>query len=465
MAFPVILVNATGGSDTAASGAGPTTALSGTTNASFSAGTVTLPAGTDLTNVAVDGSHVLYLLTSTGVRFFKITAKAGSGGATPTVDVTPSPTGTTTSRTWAIGGKRASIGSTSSIMLFDNAGAAGDAMPGWTVQLESGHTETLTDRLVTRRAGDVTSGPITLRGALAAATMPILTWNTNDIMIFAASEYVVLKDFEQRNTNATKTASEGIRASGGSGFIRMDGIRNDHATNKSWIAVNITGAIGSIENCRLGNTASKCIRYNAGGSVSCRFRNNYIHDTGDIGFDFTHAAELALSADFFGNVFQNCANQAVRIKGSTSAGARMRFAHNDFISNSGDGILFVGAGDGHNALLIENNIFKGNGDAIEFDTLTAVQADAMGVLIRNNAFNGNTNKYLPSGLTSVDEQTTDPTFTDTSTGDFSVGTNMKALGAPTGFIGQTITRSYVDIGAAQRQESGGGGTVIVIEDE
>jgi hypothetical protein len=57
--------------------------------------------------------------------------------------------------------------------------------------------------------------------------------------------------------------------------------------------------------------------------------------------------------------------------------------------------------------------------------------------------------------------TVDPGYTNTATADFSVDVSVKGLGFPNGTqtlgVGQSGTKSYVDIGAAQRQEAGGGG--------
>jgi hypothetical protein len=47
-------------------------------------------------------------------------------------------------------------------------------------------------------------------------------------------------------------------------------------------------------------------------------------------------------------------------------------------------------------------------------------------------------------------------LTDPGSGDFSVGTDLKAGAYPTSFKGSS-TNQYMDIGAAQRQEPAGGG--------
>ena len=79
-----------------------------------------------------------------------------------------------------------------------------------------------------------------------------------------------------------------------------------------------------------------------------------------------------------------------------------------------------------------------------------------GNLWRNNCLYSNTNQITTgySGLLSG-TVTTNPQFTNAAGGDFSVGINMKALGWPNTNIGYGSTRSYIDIGAAQRKERSG----------
>src|SRR5678815_5877712 len=81
------------GTDGVCSRAGPATALGGVNNASTDGAgtTVTVQAGVDWTGVATDGSHVLYFADSTAGnrRYTTITGTAGSGGATPTLTVSP----------------------------------------------------------------------------------------------------------------------------------------------------------------------------------------------------------------------------------------------------------------------------------------------------------------------------------------------------------------------------------------
>ena len=92
MAVPTLLFNTGSGSDTAASGAGPTTALSGTA-ASYSESVFTLDGSPDLSGVSTDGPHVIWVDTSTGRKFFTINA-VNDGANTVTVDDAPAETTT-----------------------------------------------------------------------------------------------------------------------------------------------------------------------------------------------------------------------------------------------------------------------------------------------------------------------------------------------------------------------------------
>lgn len=78
-----------------------------------------------------------------------------------------------------------------------------------------------------------------------------------------------------------------------------------------------------------------------------------------------------------------------------------------------------------------------------------------------NQFYNNVSNYVDDSLGSVvdltaNDTTADPQFTNAAGLDFSVGTNAKAKGWPTTFLG-TNTTSYVDTGAVQREEPTGGG--------
>lgn len=468
MALPVILVDSSTGSDSAASGAGPSTALTGSSASTDGGGTtVTLDGSPDLTNVATDGSHVIYLADSTaGARNFgKITGKDNSAKTVTVADAF----GTSLSGlSWAIGGKRASIAGTASKKLFDNNSAAGDAMPGWVVEMQSGHVETIAATFNFWRSGDTTSGPVTLRGASGAATLPVLTFSNNGVMLAQYNDSLVLRDFELRNSNATKTASAAVSRAANGSYLQCDGLRIDHATDRVWKAIAGDWTNLSVRNCTIGNCAS--VGIDLEGHSTLRILNNWVYSCGGHGINLQGTGYYG--AAIIGNIFHGNSGDGIRIGlGSNTPAdyAGVFLWGNTCNANSGDGIEIEGANrDYSNALTCANNILSNNGAyGLNCSHGSASQAlyDAVATLFFGNATYNNTSGAVnPAALTIGEGATSDPSYVDAAGGNFSLGTNLKGLGYPLGGtlpIGKySATNSYVDPGAAQRQESGSGGGII-----
>lgn len=473
MALPTILVNSATGSDTAASGAGPGTALTGAAGVSAADGlSVDLSADApDLTGVAIDGSHVLFFNdTNAGSRnFAKIT---GADNGTKIVTVSDAVRASQT-KAWAIGGKRSAIGTTLSEKLFDNNGAAGDAMPGWTVEMESGHAETIAATFDCRRAGTTALGPITLKGTSGAATRPILTFSNNGNAIVQRGNYQVFKDFDMVNTNATKTASVAL-VPGPAAIGLYQSIKVSDSTNKFWKAVVDTLDGHIYKDCEFGYCASIGVDLQTGITNSPVLINNWIHDCGSHGI--TASNLNAVGYFIYGNLLTNNVGDGFRDNcASTSliSGPRV-FMHNTCEGNDSDGLEITAVNTNlrsFGGLIIANNIFSNNGAyGINFSgaSVDATLLNAFGVQILNNDFFGNgTAPSNPATINDVNSVTTDPTFTDSGSNDYSVGTNMKALGYP---IGGTLnvgkgssTKSYIDIGTAQRQEAAAGNSFFFVD--
>jgi hypothetical protein len=458
MAFPVILVNNTQGTDGLCSGAGPATALFGVNNGSTDGAgtTVTLSAGTDLSGVATDGSHALYFndTTAGNRKYTTITGSAGSGGATPTVTVSPALAATVTNKTWAIGGKLATIGGTSSKLLFDNNGAAGDAMPGWTVQMENAHVETIAATFDTRRAGDQTSGPITLKGAAGV----VITFSNNGNGFVCRGSYQVFQGFEVRNSNATKTAS--VAFSTASAHWGIIGVKVSHSTNKFWKALVENSAGGFLlQDCEIGFCAN--IGADLTGGARYRILNNYIHDCGaTAGIETTSTSLTGLL--FYGNIIANNTGDGLRMTGASANAQCIEILQNTFYNNTSDGVELTAVdGNGQSlSLVIANNIFANNGAyGLNFSAATDIGllSDLVAIL-NNDYFTNSTAATNPTlTLSSSGAQTGDPGFTNAAGGNFSIGTNLRAKGYPVGgtlAIGTgSLTFSFVDIGAAQRDET------------
>jgi hypothetical protein len=462
MALPVIIVDSATGSDATSSGAGPgdgTTSgsvLSGTTNASTN-GTgliVTLPAGTDLSNVLTDGSHVIFLNDSTaGARNFgKITASAGSGGATPTVTVANAFGLTLSSKSWAIGGKRASLGgSTTSYKLIENNAAAGDALPGWTIRFKSGHTESRAGRYNILCSGDTTTGFIYIEGESGAAVRPNLTSTAGDTAITCEpASYIWMRHFNVtasaqgvRNWNGTFNRFEDIYVSGGTGYafrvLLSDKMWNCRAVGNSGDGVQMSGsAWGAIhvESCYFKNCGTYGIHILAGDGGSI-IRDCIIEGGSSDG----------IHVDSFGGASE----AGWLIDGCT------------IYNNAGDGIdVANNASNFKGASIINCIVAKNGGYGINVNAAGLVAMQTYNFVIRNCAY-GTGTTVNASGTVSTagiddDSVTVDPQFVDPANGNFMIGPNLKALGfsslSPIGGV-LGVTRTFVDIGAAQRPENTG----------
>jgi hypothetical protein len=393
MALPTILINATGGSDSAASGAGPTTALAGTA-ASFSGAVVTLDGSPDLSGVATDGSHVLYLVTSTGSRFFKITA--ADNGA-DTVTVTPNPAGTASGLTWAIGGKRASLTSTSSQFLINNGASLGDAKAGWTIRFESGHTETASARVNCYATGDTTDGPVVIEGA--SGTRPIITLSAADWVV--RTGYQAYKNFNLAGTGGAGdafvdvstdvTVYHGLQISGFSGVL--------------FGASGGAGLLnGRITGCEL-----------VGGSVAvkiekCTVAGNKIYDQTSHGIE---GPSGSIVSNILWNLIYNVSGDGIKITQDRVDGfANCVIANNTIEDATGDGIEYTGDGKGAGKLIIFNNLITNcGGYGINFVSLTAAKMLAYGSFVsHNNTYNNTSGASNLSGVLENDAGT-NPSYT------------------------------------------------------
>jgi hypothetical protein len=389
MPFPIILVDSATGSDTTASGAGPATALSGTTNAATDAAglVVTLPASTVLSGVATDGSHCLFLDDSTaGARNFgKITATAGSGGATPTVTVSDAFGSSLSGKSWAIGGRRATFYGTASRKLCENNAGAGDAMPGWAIEMQSGHAETIAATVNTRRAGNTTSGAITVRGVAGAATRPVLTFSAGGNGFVPRGHYQVFRSFDVLDTNGHTLT---VFNCGTLSYCSIVDLRAADPTNYPAMFVDelcqgskvagckvrtggkgirisaVPGAPATVEGCdlRCGNTA---IDASGCDPLGLHVVGNLIHETAGVGILVDLAAQgIGRSITVSRNTVDGCTggtSDGIQVAGGTAeAMLNLRIEDNLLTNNGRYGLNFASASvtDGllsADAPLIRNN--------------------------------------------------------------------------------------------------------------
>jgi hypothetical protein len=357
MAFPVVQINSTG-SDTAASGAGPGSALTGTLAATHTNSTVNITDAVALGGVATDGSAVLWIATSSGRRWSAITAISGSSGAwVVTVGIAY---GTTQSgATWAIGGKRATCAS--SAQLFK------DGLVGWTIDIQTG--ETLIAALVVTM--QCFPGPPALITS-TSGTRPVITTATNSINLIDISscQNVVFSHLSFSNTAATKgtTTANGrgmtpVSASAQRLWIddcSFDGfeiaIDVDNVNYFQCLYVNVTRT--EIKNCILEGIRTQYQLW----VDDCNFHNN--------------------------------GSDAISLVTNGSPGP-IDIAHTVFNANTGCGVNWKNTGTGITAILhLVNNTFRSNTDCgVKIATASNGGSTGTGSFLThaNNIYYGNTN--------------------------------------------------------------------------
>ena len=220
----------------------------------------------DLSGVLLDGSACLYLADATaGHRNFdQITNITGGPSGLPwTVTVANGYTTSASNFNWAIGGQRLTISSATSLKLFNNNSANGDAMPGWAVEMQSGYTETIAATFNLYRAGDFITGNIELRGVAGAATQPVLTFSNNGIAFQNRGTNQKFNNFTLNNSNVLKTASIAFFNNTASLSVILSKINCSGSSSGTqfWKFLSLSGIGGGvfIESCYLANQASNCI--------------------------------------------------------------------------------------------------------------------------------------------------------------------------------------------------------------
>lgn len=222
----------------------------------------------------------------------------------------------------------------------------------------------------------------------------------------------------------------------------------------------------TIFNCELNNTSGDGARFDDKLAViDC-----YFHDIGGAGVggwaghivnnffkngtkSFTKAIDHHISDNL------SIVNNIVSI-GGASDGISYRndsfVSHNTVYSNGGTGDGIVSASTGTNSVWVVNNLvvgFSGTGGV-------GIRTPSGGVLMiygHNKFYDNETDDVTGVIFNNLGNNTAlgASPFTDPSSDDFTVDATVKAGAYPTSFKGAS-TNQFLDVGAAQRQEAGGG---------
>lgn len=431
MALPVIIFNATTGSDTAASGAGPTTAVTATAAAhtgGSASTTITLIGSPDLTGVATDGSHCLWMKTASGRQFSKISGK-GAGAVTVEDSFTIAEASAVN---YAIGGKRATWNDA------DSRNLRSDAKAGWTIKTET--DQTITSVISGASNGDVTNGLIRWIGSSDSIKTIIQSENSNHFNSSATGTptYWGFENLKFENSNATKTNAIAINASAGTFFVKNCVFgSNPRALLHGFYRTTGTPNL-YIENCQFCYCSSHGINSYGG---SCFIYSSLFNNNSGSGL------YSSFNTSFIeGSLFHSNSLNGINF---TTGGGNGFISGNTIYNNGQNGIKIDSVIS--QFVINNNNITHNSAYGIN---CTSGQSKFNSYFFNNNLYSNTSGSYLNISA-GANDLAVDPQYTDAANGDFSVGTNVKALGFPaaTTHIGiNSATHSYVDIGAAQRKE-------------
>lgn len=408
-----ILFNSSTGSDTAASGLGPASAVTGSSAELDGTSTVDVSYdGMDLSGISA--GNLLFCDTASG-RKFSVIASVDTLNETITTD---DAWGTESGVSWAVGGKRQQLFNPSYTQF------ATDMVAGFTISLASGHTETHTSATPLFNCGDVSSARTRIIGE-DPDNKPLFIDNSNIFNYafqFSGSIGLVIENCHFRTTGrhqkcvfspAVNMLMIDCDFDTTIGTYSTYGIVSGHYahSNRATFVGCTMAKIGTKENAYAGNGRAysfiNCKGYNTtmgfysqsySGYVSY-FLNNQV-DCDDLGIGVDH--QYTYISVITGNI--------IRVAdGGTAIYQRTGLATGNNIYPS----------------LISNNIITGSGTytAIELLANISSQTRFRQVYAYNNAIHG-------GSVTSIDPYddqvagsiTTDPQVTgDLSSGDFTVG--------------------------------------------
>jgi hypothetical protein len=409
-----IVFHATSGSDTQASGLGPSTAVYG--SGASTDGTAVV---TGITTTGVSAGDLLWVQTASG-RQFSIIASVDSSTQVTCDDTFA----LGASQTWAIGGKRATLDNSDSRLLF-----TADAKPGWTIETET--DQSLTSAIAWTADGDST-GCITLKGSDATTLKKInQTANANGITLTIAN-YVAIKDLHI------------VRSSGSNGYTAIaargipmvfENVKIDNSGGNSWNH-GITRNGGNPVITMLRVVVTNCVLdgiSDAGGGVGGVVSDSIFANNGGDG----------VAAGIYALTLSRCLIYGNGAYGVVSSQYQINVSNCVIHGNTSDGINLSGVANS-----VVGCVLSGNGGyGINVDS-----SWALGSVEDFNAFYNNTTGEVnnitkgPSDVT----LTADP-FTDTATDDYTINTTAgggSTLRSTAITLGSTETRPFRWLDAA-----------------
>ena len=421
MAYPVILYDATSGSDTAPSDAVATgVAPSGTGAAT----TISLGATVDLTGVADDDSDYIWCSTTAGERhLFQITSFTG-GVSTCTAVVVAEAIGATTfsGANWHINGSRQTLESDTS------ARDGQDWREGWIAEFQSG-TYNIATEIVPMNgvAATSTSPALTMRAASSAVSRPSIVQTSSSWNVVSMSNdghTMMCIGLKLSLSNATST-SNCIRVNAGWGRCGLIDCVIDSSGTNSQAAVWVENGQRAIlmENCYITGGTLYVVNARADGVI---IRNCVIDGQGVYGTTAGISLGSFHQSAVDGCVVGDCDGDGI-ITNNLYGGDSTYICNNTIVNNTGNGFTVpdvgIGSSIGKRPQLFANNIVAHNG---LFGVRTPTLAhDSMPLFhFASNSLYGNTSGPWSGQKQETDNiggvtPTTDP-FTNEAIGDYTL---------------------------------------------
>lgn len=433
MALPTIYADTGGSATNSGSSDNNAADLSGAA-ASVASTTVTLTTDNpNLSGVPTDGSATIYIAdaTNSNQKIFKITATDNTA-KTVTVDIAP--TGSIVASAWAIGGR----------FVWTSASIEAAIVGGWSVQFNNSPASKSGAAFFTFRAAATTATPINVFGK--SGVRPVITiTDTSNVFAAGSNDGWKITNLELVQQGASGDVITGL--GGGSTVFNVkisDGGGNGIAGTETMTRYQ-------------GNEISGVGADGINNSAGVTMFGNYVHDNAGDGVDaLSQTATMILD-----NIFDTNGGQGIEFRSGIAANfANTNSVMGNIIYASGANGMRVN--DGDYSVMLYNNIFQNNGNAAgEYNVNWAGgnTAETLGIHGYNcfNTAGGGGSSNLSGLTTNATEITTDPLFVDAANGDFRLQSTSPCKG--TGFPGQFLggPLGYMDMGAVQRQESGGGG--------
>lgn len=438
---PIILFNSATGSDVAASGAGPTVALTGVLGVTVNgSGNIAITDAVDLSSVATDGSACLWIKTSSGRQFSKITGVSGvSENWTVVVEDTVWTDGS--NLTWGIGGKRATWDDA------DSRNLRSDAKAGWTIETET--DQTISSVIIGNCVGSATAGYITWRGSSGSIKSITQSANASHFQSTGANNPTLwhIKNLKFVNTNGTKTSARAFYMGEGVYFFQDCIFGSQANTIKTALARASGICVFNLNNCEIAYCTDIGISLDSNSELN-GFAI-YVHHNTLYGGIVTEGSTIRLGNSIISY------NTGDGIYPATSA-SKLVLENCTITNNTGDGIDISQAAVS-NILYIKNCNITANGNygirahanQLNFNTFVDYNNYGTGAT-------ANTSGAMLNLAAGDHDFAIDPGYVDAANGNFTItNSNLLGVGFPAGYIGagQSLTHSYVDIGAAQRQRS------------